>query len=180
MALCARPDRTQRRLRTGMCGVRAGFRPLSRPRCRHGARHRPRQARGLFLVHAHSDHWNPGWLEYKIPTARYIVDDSWRFPAVRRRIDPQRQALYHGAPVSKLDPVEWLGARTRRASCRGIEWYRTFRLHRYGSFFISFVWTDNWCSTRGTSTTGTRADERHTRRTGILRARVPAGAAPCV
>jgi L-ascorbate metabolism protein UlaG (beta-lactamase superfamily) len=30
----------------------------------------------FFSSHAHSDHWNPGWLEYKIPTACYIVDDS--------------------------------------------------------------------------------------------------------
>ena len=93
----------------------------------------------FFSSHAHSDHWNPGWLEYKIPTACYIVDDSCDSPAVRRRIDPQRQRFTTVRPYQKLDPVEWLGAEDAARFLPGIEWIRTFGSTDMGVSFLLCV-----------------------------------------
>ncbi len=93
----------------------------------------------VFLSsHAHSDHWNPGWLDYQIPHACYVLDVSCDAPAVRQRIDPARQRYTTVRAYQTLDPVARFGAADAARFLPGIEWIRTFGSTDMGvSFMLS-------------------------------------------
>jgi len=90
----------------------------------------------FFSSHAHHDHWSPEWLDYKLPSACYIVDSSCATPDVRSRVDADRQRLFSVEPYQILEPQSLLGPADAGRFLPGIDWIRTFGSTDMGVSFL--------------------------------------------